>query len=191
VRPLAFAELFMYPQPMQKRILILVDGSNFYFKLKDLNLHSLLNFNFTSFSSLLTGSDTLVSATYYVGRIRQDGSKKTEKLFTAQQKLLATLKKHSFRYSLGYLMKTEGKYHEKGVDVQIALDLLIATYEDLCDKIILVSSDTDLGPAIKKAQQKGKKVEYIGFSHKPSRAMINFCSSHRLLTKEEISHLVE
>ena len=69
--------------------------------------------------------------------------------------LIGHLKKHHYKYSLGYLMKNVGVYHEKGVDVNIAVDMLVATYENLCDRIILVSSDTDLLPAVKKAREKG------------------------------------
>ena len=32
----------------QERAIVLIDGSNFYFKLRDLNLHQLLTFDFTS-----------------------------------------------------------------------------------------------------------------------------------------------
>lgn len=71
------------------------------------------------------------------------------------------------------------------MDVNMAVDMLVATYEDLCDHIILVSSDTDLLPAIKKAREKGKTVEYIGFSHQPSLAMVANCSESRLLKKED------
>lgn len=103
-----------------------------------------------------------------------------------QQKLSSHLKRHQFRYSLGFLLKSDGRFHEKGVDVNIAVDILVATYENLCESIILVSSDTDLLPAIKKAKEKGKKVEYVGFSHQPSLAMVANCSTSRLLTKEDL-----
>ncbi|MEX1123578.1 MAG: NYN domain-containing protein [Patescibacteria group bacterium] len=173
---------------MKLRVTVLIDGSNFYFKLKDLKLNNLLGFNFGTFVRDLVGEkNNLVHATYYVGRIRQDGSKKTEKLFASQQKLIAALKKHGVRYSFGYLLKTDGRYHEKGVDVQMATDILVASYENTCDKVVLVSSDTDLAPAIKKSREKKRRVEYIGFSHQPSVAMVSFCSSSRLLTKEEIN----
>ena len=76
-----------------------------------------------------------------------------------QQKLFTHLKKHHIFYSLGYLLKSGDKYHEKGVDVNIAVDILVATYENLSDHIILVSSDTDLLPAIRKAREKGKTVQ--------------------------------
>src|SRR5713101_4793 len=99
----------------QERALILVDGSNFYFKLRDLKLHQLLTFDFSSFADSLIGKNRLVSAIYYVGKVRTDGTEKTQQQFNKQRKLLARLKKHQFTYSLGYLLKSGGKLHEKGV----------------------------------------------------------------------------
>jgi len=75
---------------------------------------------------------------------------------------------------------------EKGADVQIAVDLLIGAYENLYDTAILVSSDTDLIPALAKARSMKKKIEYIGFSHKPSYGLITHSDIRRLLTKEDI-----
>lgn len=63
---------------------------------------------------------------------------------------------------------------------------MVTVYENLADRIILISSDTDLLPAIKKVKEKGKSVEYIGFSHKPSVAMVANCTKSRLLTKDDI-----
>ena len=170
----------------QKRCIILIDGSNFYFKLKDLMLHNLLKFDFSSFALKLAKKDKIIYATYYTGKIRTDGTRHTQRLFDNQRKLLAHLKKHNFNYSLGYLLKSDGRFHEKGVDVNIAVDILVATYENLCDRIIIVSSDTDLLPAIKKAKAKRKIVEHIGFSHMKSYAMINNCSKYTLLSKKDL-----
>lgn len=176
---------------MKQRCLILIDGSNFYFKLKDLQLQNLLEFNFDKFAQYIARENTIISARYYVGRVRQDGSEKADKLLAEQQKLLTFLKRNNFKYTLGYLLKTDGKYHEKGVDVEIAVDMLVAAYENLCDRIILVSSDTDLAPAIKKAQEKGTIVRYIGFIHKPSIAMVRFCKESNVLTREDILPFVK
>jgi len=174
----------------KSRCTVFIDGSNFYFKLKELGFRHLLEFDFSGFVKMLAGKDKIVSATYYVGKIRTDGTKRTKKLFDAQQKLLGKLRQYKIRYALGYLMKTDGKYHEKGVDVNIAVDMLVATYENLSDRLILVSSDTDLLPAILKAKEKGKKVEYIGFSHKASVAMVANCSKSRLLDEEDLKLFV-
>lgn len=171
---------------MKKKVIILIDGSNFYFKLKDLKLNHLLNFNFSEFSAKLANNNVINMTIYYIGKIKTDGTKKTQILFDNQRKLLSHLGKHKVKYSLGYLLKSNGRYHEKGVDVNIAVDMLVATYEKLCDHIILISSDTDLLPAIKKAKEKGITVEYIGFSHKPSLAMIANCSVSKLLNKDDL-----
>ena len=173
------------------RAIIFIDGSNFYFKLKDLSLHNLLNFDLGKFCTWLSNKKHIVKTIYYVGKIRTDGTQKTQRLFNTQRKLLAHLKKQKIHYSLGYLLKSNNLFHEKGVDVNIAVDILVATYEDLCDHILLISSDTDLLPAVRKAQEKGKKVQYIGFSHKPSTAMVANCSQSRLLTKKELIPFIQ
>lgn len=173
------------------RCIILIDGSNFYFKLKDLKLNNLLNFDFSKFGLKLARKDKIIHATYYTGKIKTDGTRHTQRLFDNQRKLLAHLKKHNFNYSLGYLLKSDGKFHEKGVDVNIAVDVLVAAYENVCDRIIIVSSDTDLLPAVKKAREKKKNVEYIGFSHMPSYAMMNNCSRHTLLAKKDLLPFVD
>lgn len=174
----------------QERCLILIDGSNFFFKLKSLQLHNLLAFDFTAFSDFLCRNGSLVGATYFVGKVRTDGTEKTKKLQANQQKLLRHLAQHHYRYALGYLMKSAEVLHEKGVDVEIAVSILVAAYEDVADRIILVSSDTDLLPAIKKAQEKGKVVEYIGFSHQASVALIAKCCKSRLLDKSDLQLLI-
>jgi uncharacterized protein (TIGR00288 family) len=159
---------------------------NFYYKLKDIGLHRLLDFNFSGFASFLISKSNLVCSVYRVGEVRTDGTEKVQKLYDNQQKLIARLKKHKYQYCFGYLLKSDGKFHKKGVDVQLAVDILVGAYEKLYDRIILVSSDTDLIPAIEKAKENGVTIEYVGFSHKPSVAMVRHCSESTLLKREEV-----
>lgn len=79
------------------------------------------------------------------------------------------------------------KWKEKGVDVKIAVDILTLAQMDNCQSIILLSSDSDLFPAVKKAQDAGKSVEYVGFGGGCyySTALLNKCKG-RLLIKEDI-----
>ena len=177
---------------IKEKCIILIDGSNFFFKLKDLKLHNLLDFNFREFSQILSKDYELVDCTYYIGKIKTDKTEKTKKLFIDQRKLLARLQKHTYKYVLGYLMKSgkDDVYHEKGVDVNIAIDILTAAYENKCKKILLISSDTDLIPAVKRAIEKGVEIEYIGFKHLPSRAMMNNCSSYKLLERNDLKGFI-
>jgi uncharacterized protein (TIGR00288 family) len=88
-------------------------------------------------------------------------------------------------------MKNNGVYHEKGVDVNIAVDLLVGAYENKYDIALLISSDTDLIPAILKIKSLGKKLQYIGFKHAPSTALKNYATFFRLLTKKEVTPFIK
>jgi uncharacterized LabA/DUF88 family protein len=165
---------------------ILIDGSNFYFKLKDLGLDNQLNFNFRKFTKRIALKCKNVSTTYYIGAVRTKSDFHTRKLHAKQQKLFQYLSSQDIKYSLGYLLESNGVVHEKGVDIQIAVDMLIGSYENKIDRIILISSDTDLIPAIKQVQKLGKYVTYVGFKHKPSRALINVCSDYVLLSRKDL-----
>lgn len=181
----------VWDKTMSKKCVVLIDGSNFYFKMKDLSLHDQTKFDFSTFAKTLAGKDRIIHATYYVGAVRTDGTKKVQNMFNQQRKLLAHLKKLGINYSLGYLLKSGGNFKEKGVDVRMAVDMLVTTYEHLADRIILICSDTDLLPAAAKAMEKGKIVEYVGFAHQPSKAMKLQCSKFRLLKKDDLLPFVK
>ena len=172
------------------RCTILIDGSNFYFKLKDLEISNLLDFNFAEFSKHLAKNAKIVKTVYFVGKIQTDGSQKANQLLKNQQRLFAHLSNNGVEYSLGYLLKIGNIYHEKGVDVNLATNILVSAYENLADQIIVISSDTDLLPAINKAIEIGKTVLHIGFKHKISRAMISNCSRYWLLSKSELLRFI-
>jgi len=172
---------------MEDRIFIIIDGNNFYHRLKELGLKDLLSFNYGKFSQFLVGNRNLVLSKYYIGAIREESNNlKSRELMASQQKLLGKLQKENWEIGFGHMLKNDAIYHEKGVDVLMAVDLLTGAYEDLYDTAILVSSDTDLIPAIEKVRKMKKKIEYIGFSHKPSYALITNSDVRRLLIKDEL-----
>ena len=169
----------------KERIFIIIDGNNFYHRLKELELSNLLSFDYGKFVQFLVGRRFLAYKNYYIGAIREESNNpKSKQLMSGQRKLTGKLQKDGWIVKFGHMLKTDD-YHEKGVDVQIAVDLLIGAYENLYDTAILVSSDTDLIPALAKVREMKKKIEYIGFSHKPSYALIKYSDVRRLLTKED------
>lgn len=175
------------------KVSIFIDGSNFYFKLKSLKLENLSRFDYRGFIEWLARGRSIVYAGYFIGVVRaKPDDKKGQKMRRAQVNLFNFLKskKQNFIINKGYLMENDGIYHEKGVDVKIATDLLVGAYENLYDEAIVLSSDTDLIPAMQKIKQLGKKIEYIGFGHQPSLALQTFATLSRLLIKEELEHFV-
>lgn len=174
-----------------KKVAIYIDGSNLYHKLKDLAVENTLDFNYRALADFLAHGRKVVSYRYYIGVVRaKEGNEKANKMRTEQQKLFSNLEKQGFCIKRGYLMESGGKFHEKGVDVKIATDMLIGAYDNLFDTAILLSSDTDLIPAIKHIRYLKKEIEYIGFSHCPSFGLQKNAALSRLLIKDDISQFI-
>ncbi len=172
---------------------ILVDGSNFYFKLKSLYSPAKVpHLDYALLASLLLQGDQVVELNYYIGKIRAAANDpKAIKMMADQQRIVTEIKKAGWNIKFGYLMLNNGHYSEKGVDVRIAVDIVSHACENTCEKIVLVSSDTDLIPAIEKAAEKGVDLEYVGFSHKKSWGMLKACKEARLLNKKDIDAILK
>src|SRR3989344_1363917 len=172
-----------------ERAAVFIDGSNLHYKLKDVGIQNLSYFQYGDFALWLAIRTNLVSRRYYIGVVRaKEDDEKGQRLRKNQKRLFnhLTSKKCGFLVERGYIMHNDGVYYEKGVDVKIAVDLLVGAYENLYDTAILVSSDTDLIPAIEKVRALGKKVKYIGFSHEPSFGLIKNASESKLLAKNDL-----
>ena len=170
------------------KVLVQFDGSNFYNKVKKLSKNKihLTNYNYKALASFIAGRKR-VDITYYVGEIRKyPGNKKSQILYSNQQSLFSNLRKQGVEIKLGYLLMSEGKFHEKGVDVQIAVDIVRGAIKNEYDEFYLVSSDTDLLPAIEITKEEKKKVVYVGFENFISHALINNCSSYKILSLKDI-----
>ncbi|MDD4900754.1 MAG: NYN domain-containing protein [Patescibacteria group bacterium] len=176
---------------LNKKVAVYIDGSNLYHKLKEIKIENTLEFDYRGFADSLARGREVISYRYYVGVVRaRFGDEKVNQMRAKQQKLFSNLEKRGFCIKRGYLMENGGKFHEKGVDVKIATDMLIGAYENIYDVAIVVSSDTDLIPAIKYARYLKKDVEYIGFSHKPSLGLQKNVTISRLLIKDDLDQFI-
>lgn len=171
------------------RVFIVIDGGNFYHKLKakQIGIKNSLVFDYKRFVRWLAKKNRITDCCYYVGQIREEiDNAKSKILKREQDKLFALLKNQGIRVETGYILKSDGKYREKGVDVHIAVDICMKATRNEYDQLILISSDTDLIPAIREVKNLGKHVVYVGFDFNPSFAMIRFSDSRTLLKKEDL-----
>lgn len=194
--------VYFYCMP-QERVKIYIDGGNTYKALfKDCqnskdnsSVASIVpkkkKFNFSEFASFLASPVRLLCCkSYYVGIVRNyNQTEKSAKMVIGQQKFLAGLETDGFVIERGKIVY-DHKIREKGVDVKIAIHLVIDGIEDKYDTAIVVSSDTDLIPAIKYVRSKGKKVEYVGFSNFVSFGMIKECDDQRILGTTELQAFI-
>jgi uncharacterized LabA/DUF88 family protein len=185
-----------------ERVKVYIDGGNTYKALfadsinfKDGSIISRIvpnskKFNYKDFTIFLASQRNLCGKGYYIGIVRDyNHTSKSQKMVIDQQKFLAKLANDGFLIERGKIVY-DHKIREKGVDVKIDIDIVIDGIEDKYDTAIIVSSDTDLIPAIKYVQSKGKKVEYIGFSNHSSIGLIKECDAQRVLGNVELTPFI-
>ena len=177
-----------------KKTIVFVDGSNWYHKLRILlsgqsQIKPPLNFDLRSFSKSLVSPDALVEIRYYIGKIkRRRGDRQSEKLYANQQRLIGFLQNHNIRIGFGHLITyPDGSFHEKGVDILLAVEMIRFALEKKYDVAYLVSSDTDLVPAVQECRRHGGEVVYVGSSlHGQSFGLSKSCNRTILLQPKDV-----
>ena len=171
----------------KRKVAIFIDGSNLYHSLKK-NFGN-ANLNFLGFAGFLAEKNKLVAAYYYNAPVNQ---KTQPNEYSKQQRFFSALEKLPyFEIKLGRLEKRPtGPPVEKGVDVRLAVDMVTHAYSNIYDIAILVSGDADFVPAIKAAQDFGKKVINICFPKTKSFHLNQICNETVIIDKEKITTLL-
>lgn len=88
---------------------------------------------------------------------------------------------------MGNLIQHPDKsFHEKGVDVRIAVEMIRLAHEDKYDIAYLLSSNTDLVPAVEEVISFKKQVCYVGVSRGQSFGLTKVSSNTILLREDDI-----
>ena len=165
--------------PKSERIIIFIDGSNFYHSVKDsFDLHD-NEIDFKKLISILNKERLLIGVYYYNAPLDRGYN---EKVYWKQQRFFAELKKiPGFNVILCTMRKImrKGKpeFTVKGDDIHLATDMISFAYENQYDTSILVSGDGDFVPCIKKVQKLGKRVENAYFRISSSSYLKSVCNS--------------
>ena len=173
----------------QERIIILIDGSNFYYstakKGKKIDFQKLIE--------ELTGDRMLIKAYYYVAPLDinvDEGKYWSHQRFLDKlgqipkfEVVLCTLKK----------IKTEGKYVYvvKGDDVKMSNTLIMGAVDNLYDVAIVVSGDEDFIDSINIVRKRySKRIENAYFSKSSSSNLREACdftiNLNKIINKLEV-----
>jgi uncharacterized LabA/DUF88 family protein len=159
--PLAFRGLILYVNQMfdKQRIIVYVDGFNFFYGLKNLRWKKYYWLDIVKFfESFMMPQQELVAVKYFSARpLYFKKSKRQDVFFQANQE------NTRFKLILGKYLKKEIEcfkchnmihtFEEKESDVRIATQIIADAYQKICDLSIIVSADSDLIPAIELAQE--------------------------------------
>ena len=146
----------------RERVMIFIDGSNLYHSLKSQFGHA--DINFEAFCRKLTGDRNHVRSYYYNAPI--DQTKEAEH-YQDQQKFFQDMRRIPYlEVRLGRLVyrnwPSEPPY-EKGIDVMMTTDILLLSFRDTFDTLIMVGGDTDLADALQAVKDMGRHVEVALF----------------------------
>jgi len=174
------------------RAIVFIDGSNFYHRLKYLTANRndivLLDFDFIGFCKWLCKNNEMVEIRYYIGAVRRKkDNKKSETMYANQQRLFFKLQRYNVKIIQGQLIQHRDKsYHEKGVDVRLAVEMIRLARQNKYDIAYLLSSDTDLVPAVEEVLSLNKKVKYVGATENQSFGLSKITKNYLILRPEDI-----
>ncbi len=77
-------------------------------------------------------------------------------------------------------------FQEKGVDVRIAVDMVQAAYQHQSLHFVIVSSDSDVIPALRIVKERGHKITYVAYRSKLNRAIVANVDNTVTYSKEDI-----
>jgi len=166
-----------------ERVMIFIDGSNFYHSVKDtfgLFPGEIENTEvFRKLSEFLKGDRMLIRICYYNAPL---DIKYNKEIYSKQQSFLDRLNNvpgfKVIRCRLRKIEKDDGKveYRVKGDDIKLTVDMLSDAYEDQYDTAVIVSGDGDFKPLVDKVRKLGKKVENAYLPISRSAALSKACN---------------
>jgi len=144
------------------RVMIFIDGSNLYHSIK--GFFKRTDIDIGKFCNKLLEKRRLVRIYYYNARV---GLKEEPERYRDQQKFFASVEAVPYvELRLGRLVYVNWPStppFEKGVDIQLATDLITHSFKNNYDTAILVAGDNDYVGAIQAVKDNGKHVEVALF----------------------------
>jgi uncharacterized LabA/DUF88 family protein len=185
--------------------ILFIDGENFKYKAReavgesDQRELNWTSYNFDGLFQKVLNGIYLDEKRFYYARLKMhpDTKQKSQKLIEEQRALLLNIRNQGFtpcssgsvrgRYEKN--AKNESNvlvFREKGVDVRIAVDMVLAACDGRLKEIYLCSSDSDLQPAIRALRDKKIKVVYVGFQTNPNVGIQKTTHESFLIRSSEI-----
>ena len=143
---------------IQDRVMIFIDGSNIYHSIK--SIFGRTDLDFARFCRKLYGRRKLIRIYYYNAKV---GIKEEPERYRHQQTFLTTIQQIPYlELRLGRLVYTNWPStppSEKGIDVQLATDMLVHCFRNNYDVCMMVGGDNDFVGALQAIKDNGRQVE--------------------------------
>lgn len=144
------------------RVMIFIDGSNMYHSLR--HFYRKTNIDIGKFCQKILNKRRLVRIYYYNAKV---GQKEEPERYKDQKKFFAGVEAIPYtELRLGRLVYNNWPGtppYEKGVDIQLATDMITHSFKNNYDVAVLVAGDNDFVGALQAVKDNGKNVEVALF----------------------------
>jgi len=183
---------------------LFIDGENFKGKIKSalknleepgLEWHA---YDFAGlFNKILQGAKIDEKIFYFAKLKEHPETKEKSRQLIGEQRLLKTnLETQGFEVILAGNVRGHNEnnsrnknslvFKEKGVDVKIAVDMVVRACDKKLKTAFVCSSDSDLQPAIRELANRNVEIVYIGFENDPNKGMMYTTNRTILIRNSEI-----
>ncbi len=190
----------------KKETVLFIDGENFLFPVAEIlrargiiqRKSDIKNYSIVSLIQSALKSFTISKTKFYAGKIHIPMTypalvKKSELLAESQRRLKRSLTNQGVEFIIAGNVRlqniTNGAnpvFKEKGTDVRLAVDMLSMACDKILDTAILLSSDSDMQPAVKELKLRGVTVVYVGFENRINAGLSQTTHKTILLREGEI-----
>ncbi|MDO4781540.1 MAG: NYN domain-containing protein [Candidatus Saccharibacteria bacterium] len=186
---------------------VLIDGENLTYALRNYDKKSggdggrafLSSFDYRKMLSILLEDMDFDDVFWFGARIKvskeamglPEVRDKVEGHIKQQNRLVNQLKRQDIKFEkVGYLRDRQVevgevaglRLTEKGVDVGLAVKIMELSIDHPDIEVVLLSSDTDLLPAIDSAKSRGVKFVFVGYDYMPIMSIQKRSHTTRLIT---------
>ena len=188
----------------KKKTILYIDGQNFLGKLKDVfksygtSYPVWSTYNFRGLLDGVLEDIKIDERNIYFATIHAHPATpaKSIELKKEMRRLKTWMGKQGFQYiKAGNVRAYQGKsfkgektlsFREKGVDVKMAIDMVVAACDKKVSTIILASSDSDYQPAVKEVTNRGVECIYLGFEQMPNKGLMYTTNRTILVRNSEV-----
>jgi uncharacterized LabA/DUF88 family protein len=140
----------------KKRVIVYIDGFNFYYGLKSMGWREYYWLDMVKFAEkLLRPHQELVEVCYFSAKSTDNKKSIRQNAFFQANRLNRKFILHLGKYlkkniTCKYCHRINHSFEEKETDVRIATTVLADFYQNRCDVSMLVTADSDLVPTIER-----------------------------------------
>jgi len=182
-----------------QQTVLYIDGQNFTTRIRSILRRrgfaevDLAKFDFWGLLSKVFEKEDVDLVQIYFAKLHahKDTAEKSEELIKREEELKVVLEKQGIKYITAGSVRPrkrgdEIEFVEKGVDIRMAVDMVTDVIDGTVKRVFLLSSDSDMQPAVYEMKQRSADVWYVGFKARMNRGLMLTTDRYVLIDNADV-----